>query len=343
MSERAPYAALVGWVERVFERCGMARELARLGAETLVRADARGIATHGVIRVRTYSDKLRSGSLNARPDVRFEAVHGVLHCHADRGLGPAVGNLVVDGTVRHAEETGAAIAVVRDIGHLAALGMLALRGAEAGMVCLVMQATPRVMGLPGTRGGAIGNNPFAFASPVPGGPPLVLDIASAAVAGARIARAARAGEPIPADWALDAEGRPTTDAAAAVHGAQQAMAGHKGIGIAMMVECLAGSLSGVRPPTADSPEGVGAPARTGAFVMTINPRLAAIGDGYAAHVAEWVEIYKTATGEGARYPGERAARMEAECRERGIPLAATTRSDLTKLGDEVGLPFDLVE
>jgi LDH2 family malate/lactate/ureidoglycolate dehydrogenase len=109
----------------------------------------------------------------------------------------------------------------------------------------------------------------------------------------------------------------------------------------MMVECLAGSLSGVRPPTADLPEGVGAPARMGAFVITIDPRLAAIGDGYAAHVAEWVELYKTATGQGARYPAERAARMEAECRERGIPLAAARRSDLAKVGKEIGLPFDL--
>lgn len=339
-THRVPYTALLAWVGDVFQRCGMSTELARLGAETLVRADARGVATHGVIRVKTYSDKLRAGSLHPQPNVRFETVHGVLHCHADRGLGPAVGQLVADAMIERARQIGAIIAVVRDIGHMAALGMYALRTAEAGMVSLVMQATPRVMGLPGTRIGAIGNNPFAFASPVPGKPPLVFDIASAAVARSRIARAARAGEAIPDGWALDAEGRPTTDARAAMDGAQLPMAGHKGIGIAMLVECLAGSLSGIRPPTADSPEGVGAPASTGVFMMTINPRLAAIAD-YAAHLAEWIELYKSATGDGARYPGERAALLEAESLAQGIALADATRSDLIKVGYDIGVPFNL--
>jgi LDH2 family malate/lactate/ureidoglycolate dehydrogenase len=330
---------LVAWVQQVFERCGMEADLARDGAETLVRSDARGIGTHGVIRVQAYSDKLRAGSLKARPEVRFETVHGVLHCHAGRGLGPAVGKLAVDASIDRARETGAVITILRDIGHMAALGIYALRAAEAGMLCLVMQATPRVMGLPGTRVGAIGNNPFAFASPVQEGPPLVFDVASAAVARSRIAGAARAGEPIPEGWALNAQGEPTTDARAAMEGAQLPMAGHKGIGLAMMVECLADSLSGVRPPAPNSPEGVGTPASAGAFMMTINPQLAAIAGGYAAHVAEWIALYKEATGGDARYPGERAAQCEAESRANGIRLAETVRDDLIKIGEDIGPRF----
>ena len=336
-----PYDKLAFWVQEVFRRCGMEEDLARHGAETLVRADARGIGTHGVIRVKAYSEKLKAGSLKARPEVRFETVNGVLHCHAGRGLGPAVGKLAVEASIDRARETGAVITVAREIGHMAALGMYALRAAEAGMLCLVMQATPRVMGLPGTRVGAIGNNPFAFASPVPSGPPLVFDIASAAVARSRIARAADAGEPVPEGWALDAEGQPTTDAKAAMEGAQLPMAGHKGIGIAMMVECLAGSLSGVRPPAPDSPEGVGTPASAGVFMMTINPQLAAIGDGYAGHVDEWIALYKQASGRDARYPGERAAQREAESRANGMPLPPAVFRDLVTIGENIGLHFDL--
>jgi LDH2 family malate/lactate/ureidoglycolate dehydrogenase len=334
------YDTLAAWVQEVFERCGMEAELARHGAETLVQADARGIATHGVIRVKAYSDKLRAGSLTARPEVRFETAHGVLHCHADRGLGPAIGKLAVTASIDRALESGVVITILKDIGHMAALGIYALRAAEAGMLCLVMQATPRVMGLQGTRLGAIGNNPFAFASPVQGGPPLVFDVASSTVARSRIAAAARAGEPIPEGWALDATGAPTTDARAAMQGAQLPMAGYKGIGIAMMVECLAGSLSGVRPPAPHSPEGVGTPASAGAFMMTINPGIAAIAGGYAGHMVEWIALYKDASGETARYPGERAAQREAESRANGIPLADTLRDDLIKIGEDIGPRFD---
>ncbi len=339
-SDRIPCEALAAWSARVFERCGMEAGLARRGADALVRADARGIATHGVIRVKAYSDKLRARALNPRPQPRFELVNGVLHCHADRGLGPALGMLAADVMIGQARQAGAVICVLREIGHMAALGIYALHAAEAGMLCLVMQATPRVMGMPGSRGAAIGNNPFAFASPVPDGPPLVFDIASAAVARSRIVRAARAGEPIPEGWGLDRDGNPTTDAAAALEGAQMPMAGHKGMGIAMMVECLAGSLSGIRPPAPDSPEGVGTPASAGAFMMVINPALAASG-GYGDHVAEWIGHYRRAGGDGARYPGERAAAEEARSRAEGIDLAAPTRADLAAVGRDIGPAFDL--
>ena len=113
---RVAHDKLLAWVQEVFERCGMEADLARHGAETLVRSDARGIATHGVIRVKAYSDKLRAGSLKARPEVRFETAHGVLHCHAGCGLGAAVGKLAVDASIKRARDGGAVITILKDIG-----------------------------------------------------------------------------------------------------------------------------------------------------------------------------------------------------------------------------------
>ena len=334
-----PLQELSDWTTAVFVGCGMEPTLAALGAESLVRAEGRGIATHGLIRVRTYAAKLRAGLLHPRPQINFEDSYGLVQVNADRGLGPAVGMVIADALISRAEATAAATAVIRDIGHLAALGMYALHCAERGMICLVLQATPRVMGMPGSRRGAIGNNPIAFASPMPAGPPLVLDIAAAEVARSRIARAARAGEAIPLGWGLDADGKPTTDAEAALQGAQLPMSGHKGLGIAMMVECLAGSLSGVRPPSPDSAEGVNAPSAAGAFMLVINPRLGAIGNGYFDHIEHWLADYRQASAEGARYPGERAAANEAAARANGVDLAQETLADLERLGAELGVPF----
>ena len=338
---KASLPSLRRWVSAIFARCGMNDHLAALGAENLVRAEARGVSTHGLIRVKIYAGKMLSGELNARPSIRLDGTSGIMQVHADRGLGPAVGMHLVDKCMERASASGSVIAVIGGIGHMAALGIYALRTAEAGMLCLVMQATPRVMGMPGSRGGAIGNNPFAFGSPMPNGPPLVLDIASAAVARSRILRAAREGRAIPEGWGLDADGQPTTDAAMAMQGAQLPMAGYKGLGIAMMVECLAGSLSGIRPPKPNSAVGVNAPASVGAFMLVIDPRRAAIGDGYLAHVADWLHDYRRASGAAARYPGERAAVAEAEAVRDGIELSTERQAELTALGSELGVPFQM--
>lgn len=336
------FAELVDWATVIFVNCGLRERAARQAAEALVRTEARGVPTHGLIRVKQYADKLLSGELNAVPHVTMTEQPGLIQCEADRGLGPAVAPDIVDLAVERATKQPLVAVAVRGIGHLAALGIVALRAAEAGCIALVMQSTPRVMALPGARGPAIGNNPLACASPMPDGPPLVLDIATAVVARSRIAEAARRGEKIPDGWAIDGEGHPTNDATAALAGAQLPMAGHKGLGLAMMVELLAGSLSGERPAEPHHPGGIGAPARVGAFFLVINPRLAAIGDGYLSHIESWLGAFRSAQGERGRYPGEQAAAREQVARRTGLVLPAQTRDSLAAIGDRLGHPFDLV-
>lgn len=336
-----PAAALSDWLGRAFEGCGVERESALGAARVLVRTNARGIDTHGVSRALVYVQKLRTGELNPRPQVRYEERYGVLHCHADAGLGQSVGMAAVDAALSRAQAAGFVPLILHEVGHLAALGMFALRAAEAGMVAFVTQSTPPVMALPGSRGAAIGNNPIAFATSVAGGPPLVFDMAASGVARGNVLAAKREGRPLPEGWAIDEQGRPTTDPEAALRGAMLPMAGHKGIGLAMMVECLAGSLAGAKPPSMTGAKPGSAPSRVGAFLFIANPGLVAERSAYDAHLAGWIATYKKATGAEGRYPGERAAELEQKRMAEGIPLDPSVTAELKQIGELTGVPFDV--
>ena len=293
----------------------------------LVRANLRGVDTHGVSRLRIYARLLRDGVMNPVPDTRIEEAAGILHFRADRGFGQVCGPRAVDAALQWLQGQATCTVVLHDTGHLGALGVLAVQLAEAGILGLVMQNGPPIMALPGAAAAAIGNNPLAFAAPVPDGPPLVVDIATSEVAFGRVIDAVRTKQPLEPGWALDAQGQPTVDAQAALRGGMLTpAAAHKGIGLAMMVEALAGSLSGVRP---EAMSGATLPGGFGGFLYAINPALAA-GGGFAEHVRQWIGTYHAA-GPDMRYPGERAAACEAERERDGVPLPQAVLDELDKL------------
>ncbi len=334
-------AAMGRWLATAFEACGLDADSARSGADVLVRTSTRGIDTHGVSRVLVYVKKLQAGDMNPRPAVQYAETGGVLHCHADGGLGQAVASAAVAKAVSLARQRGFVPVLLREVGHLAALGMYALQAAEAGMLCLIVQATPPLMSLPGSRGAAIGNNPLAFGSPVRDRVPMVFDMAASGVARGSVLAAARDGRPIPSGWAIDSDGNPTTDAARALAGAMLPMAGHKGIGLAMMVECLAGSLTGAAPAAVVGAVPGSAPSRVGAFLFVADPDLIVGRDAYDTHMAVWLRNYSEASGPGGRYPGEGASAVEAERLVQGIPLSAGVIAELREVGVLTGTPFSI--
>lgn len=334
--------ALEDWVTAVFARCGVPQADARQTAAVLVRTNLRGIDTHGVMRVLPYVEKLRSGEVNPNASPRAELRDGVLHVDGDRGLGQVVASFAVERAVEIARSQAVVTSVIRNSGHLAALGLFVLPAAEAGMIAVLCQETPPLMALEGSSGAAIGNNPIAFAAPITGRAPLVFDMATSIVARGNVLQAARDGALIPEGWSIGPDGRPTTDPKVALKGAMLPVAGHKGIGLAMLVQILAGSLSASR--TAESAANFGATSAAGnvsAFLMVINPDRVVGREAFDAHVAQWLGTYMAVSGEEARYPGERASQCEVERRESGIPLGLGAVAELRKVGELVGLGFDL--
>jgi LDH2 family malate/lactate/ureidoglycolate dehydrogenase len=195
------------------------------------------------------------------------------------------------------------------------------------------------MALPGSRQAAIGNNPLSFVAPGGEGKvPLVVDLATSAVAQGKIIEAARSGKPIPEGWAIDPDGQPTTNAAAALRGFLMPASAHKGIGLAFMVEVLAGALTGTRPVKSMTSSGPALPPAFGAFVMVVNPAAFGSREAFDAYLAQSVAIYRK-SGPDARYPGESSAALERERMQNGIVLSDALVRDLQSLGEQCGIPF----
>lgn len=329
------------WMTDAFVRCGLTHDAAAAAARLLVRTSLRGIDTHGVARVPAYIQQLRSGMTRTDATPRTSNRGGFLHCDGDGGLGQLVASCAMEAAVRQARDAAMVACTVSNSGHMGALGLYALQASEQGLIAFICQRTPPIMALPGATARAIGNNPLAYSFPVPGRVPLVFDMASSEVARGRVMAAARTGaSSIPAGWAIDQAGTPTTDPLAALAGAMLPMSGHKGIGLAMLVECLAGSLCGVERD-ADEAALPGGGARASAFLLVINPERVCGREAFERQVEGWIDHYLAASGAGARYPGERQARCEAERLASGLPLDAVLVGQLREAGALVGKPFDL--
>lgn len=322
-------AETVAWARRALIACGMSEEDAGLGASRLVRADMRNVRTHGIALLPAYAESIRQGHMNATPRLTIEDHGDHLLADADNGLGQVAMAKVLDAAVAACAERAIVAVSVRRVGHLGALGSQIVVAAEAGLVGLLVQNTQPLVGLQGSTRPAIGNDPFAFAIPRAGDAPLVFDAAVSAVSLVRIRSAAAAGLPIPADWALDETGAPTTDPSRA--NVLLPFGGYKGIALAMLFETLAGSLSGMRPEAIG-----GIPVDNGAFAMLLNPQRFLPRRSFDAHVADWISTYLAADPE-ARIPGAQAAKSEADCAAAGIAMPASLMSRLDRLAGELGI------
>jgi len=335
--------ALTAWLARVFATCGMPNDDSQLAAEIMARCNARGYETHGVTRVMTYVEKFQSGEINPTPKITFEMRDSVLIVDGNDGLGQVVGPKAMDRAIELARDTAFVPCFIRDGGHLGAIGVFPLRAAEAGMVSVLMQATSPVMALPGSKGRAIGNNPISFATPIPDRDPLIFDMATCVTSRGRVLMANRAGRDIPEGWAIGPDGEPTTNAEQALLGAMLPVGGPKGIGLAMMVECLAGSLSGTFAPAMRGVKpGIGsASMHVGAFLFVANPDRIVGREMFDRHIEGWVTQYLGATTEEGRLPGQRAAATERDRTAHGIPIPPEIIAELREAGEKIGVPFDV--
>ncbi|WP_225984643.1 Ldh family oxidoreductase [Noviherbaspirillum aerium] len=339
-SKRIPAEELMQWSSDAFAACGMSRQDADTGARVLLRTSLRGIDTHGVSRLPVYVEKLCNGEVDPHAQPLIESRHGALHCDGRNGLGQVVASRAMAETIATARATALAACTIRNSGHLAALGMFLLQASEQGMFALLCQKTPPLMALPGSTARAIGNNPIAFSMPVNDGPPMVFDMASSVVARGNVLQAVRDKLPsIPEGWAIGPDGMPTTDPTQALAGAMLPVAGYKGIGLAMLVECLAGSFSGTEPARNLNTGTAGSASDASAFLLVINPELMFGRAAFDAYSSAWLQHYLQASGPFARYPGQRQAACEAERLREGIPLPAALREELRQVGERLGIGF----
>ena len=328
----------------IFAACGLRADHAATVTDVLLHAELRGHASHGLMRVPIYTDRLRRGIVNPAPRIRIERpAPAVLHVDADNGPG-AIGSLAaLEAAIEAARGVGAAVAIVAHSNHNGAGSYYVEKAAAAGCLAIGMTNAPPSMAVHGGKSSAIGTNPIAFAAPVAGGGPLVADLATSVVARGKIIDRARRSEAIPEGWALDAAGRPTTSAIAAEQGVILPMAGPKGSALAIMVEALTGVLAGGRfgASIGSLYADFDRSQDLAHFFLVIALEAADPAGGFAGRLAALLGELKggpVADGVAAiRMPGEPTAE-KAQLLESGeIRLAANVANDLVRTAQALGV------
>ena len=316
-------------------RSGASEPMAEATARALASAEREGIASHGASRIPQYCGHLRNGRAkgSAVPAVARDS-HAACVVDARGGLAFEACQLAGREAVRRAREYGVAFVAVTNSNHFGVAAYHLEQIARAGQVGIAMGNSPAAMPAWGGKRALFGTNPIAAVFPRRSQPPLSIDLSLSAVARGKIMVAARDGKPIPEGWAIDAQGRPTTDAKAALEGSMLPAGGVKGAMLALTVELLVCALSGAafgfESDSFFTEEG--RPTRIGQAFIAIDPKAFAGDEVYL----ERVETLVAAMTEdpAVRLPGERRARNNEQAAREGLSVPAELLARIRTLAGE---------
>lgn len=321
-------------VTDIFIDCGMSNADASLLADSLVAADIRGIHSHGVLRVPDYVKKLREHGVDPRGRPSVVKDNGAaLVIDGGNSMGQIGSHYAMHQAIERARQVNVAVAAVRGSNHCGAMFYYTLQAVQAGMIGIAMTNALPTMAPWGGMDKIVGINPLSVAIPAAEEPPVLLDAAFSYSSHGKIRIYHQKGAPIPATWAFDPEGRPTTDAAQAIEGLLQPIGEYKGVGFAIVFGLLASLLSGAAYGTelgnmVDGPK----PGLDGHLFLALNIAAFEQPERFRARVDAAVrQIRNSRRMEGVEKlyaPGELEAEIEARYRRDGIPLNEDTLSKL---------------
>lgn len=335
-------------VQRVFEHCGMSAVDAALLADSLVFADLSGVHSHGVLRVPEYVKKLTGAGVDSkgRPAVVRDSA-ACLVVDGGNSMGQIGAAFAMTEAIQRAYTFGLSAAAIRGSNHCGAMAYFARMALPHNMIGI---ATTNALPTMAPWGGAeriLGINPLAVAIPAGVQEPIVYDAAFSGSSHGKIRIYQQKGLQLPAGWALDRAGRPTTDPAVAIDGLLAPIGGFKGAGLAMIMGILSSMLSGAAYG-AELGDLVNGPAagQDGHFVLALRVDAFTEPATFTARVdaaIEQIHNCRLAPGFERTYaPGELEAQNRANYRRDGIPLNAITLADLARAGSQFGLNADFL-
>jgi L-2-hydroxycarboxylate dehydrogenase (NAD+) len=338
--------ALRATTTAIFEGLDLPPKDAAVVADALIEADLLGVSSHGVSNyiLSIYVPGLREGTITARPileTVHETPVSAVLD--GGGGMGHVVGRRAMDMAIAKARDTGIGLVAVRGSRHYGMAGYYALQATQHDMLGLSLTNSDQLVLPTFGREARLGTNPISVA--VPGGSeaPFLLDMATSTVPLGKVMLAERAGEAIPEGWATDAEARATTDAGVAAQarrlvalGGTHALGGHKGYGLAALVNVFCGVLAGAG---GGNVEGLG--GSVGHFFGAMRVDLFQTPEAFRSDMDDFLRYLRdTPSAEGEPeviYPGVKEARAREDRLQKGIPLHATVVATLRELCAELGV------
>ncbi|MBL9138442.1 MAG: Ldh family oxidoreductase [Verrucomicrobiales bacterium] len=327
-------------------RAGMKDTDARLSAEVLVLADSWGIFTHGIKNLPGYLRRIDAGGIrrDGQPRVIAEGPAWAIVDGA-QSLGMVGSVFAMDLALAKARSAGFGYVGLGNSCHFGAAGCYAVRAAHDGMLGWAMANDTPTVTAPGARGAVLGSNPFAFAAPVEGEDPLLLDFATSTVAGGKLFAAAAEGRKVPEGWVVDDAGRPTTDPSVwPKAGALTPMAGHKGYGIALMIEVLSAVVT-QGPAMAEvlswSFADPSLPTGHSAAFLAMNVRAMPGGEALGRRLAEMARriraLPKAPEGGRILLPGEREWAFRKRALREGLELPGDVAHAVDRLRERCGI------
>ncbi|OGQ81280.1 MAG: malate dehydrogenase [Deltaproteobacteria bacterium RIFCSPLOWO2_12_FULL_60_19] len=345
---------------KVFAYFGVPSADARQAADVLAKSDLRGIDSHGVARLHTYFDMLALGKINPKPKITIiREKLSVASVDGDNGLGLVVGPKANEIAMEKAEQYGSGWVSVCHTNHFGIAGYYPLKALERDLIGWAMTNTTKLVAPLWGAERMLGTNPIAIAFPGYKEPPIVIDMATSAVAYGKIEMALRKKEKIPRGWIVDKEGRMTTEPQDMIDGGAQLplgsereLGGHKGYALAAMVDIMCCVLSGANwgpfaPPFALRQE---IPTRSvGKGIGHLFGAMRIDGfidkDEFKKQIDEWIRVFrKTRPAPGTNgplIPGDPEREAEAIRGKEGIPLLKPVVDELLDISKKTGIPFEI--
>ncbi len=318
-------------VAAALTRAGASAAMADATARALVAAEMAGLGGHGLSRVQLYAQHVKEGRASGTAEPRIAHEKGAA-CLVDAqgGLAYLAMELATKEALRRAREFGVAYCGVTRSHHCGAMDFHLAPLAAAGLIGIGFTTSPAAINAWGGKKPLFGTNPVAAVFPRKGHAPLIIDLSLTEVARGKIMVAAKDGKPIPLGWALDADGKPTTDAKAALTGSMAAIGGVKGVLLALMVELLCCALTGAQFGFEnDSFFEPGRPASIGHALLAIDPGALAGSSAYEERIETLIAAMLE--DEGVRLPGERRHKLVADARASGIAVPDALLKQLREL------------
>lgn len=347
---------LKDFTRKLFTGAGLSSVDAEVVAEVLVTADLMGVSSHGVQRVKRYVDGLLKCCVNPRPRVRLLKDGGaVALLDADGGLGHPVGVKAMETAIEKAKTFGVSLVLVRNSQHYGIAGYYALKAVEKGLIGMSVTNSEKLVAYVNTTSRVLGTNPIAVGVPRPRPPPILFDAATAVIPVGRIELYAKLGKAVREGWVLGQDGSLLSGDADKVlneikngraailplGGLGEEFGGHKGSGLAFIVDVVAGVLSGaawgmhVGYTTGEKP------ANVGHAFAAINVEFFMPMQEFHSRVEKYVEEIKSLPkhpkADRIWLPGEKAWYTMQTRLKIGVPLHRNVCKELNQIASDVGV------
>ena len=343
MTKNAHIKDLKVMVVDALKRLNISEEHAGIVADVLIEADLRGLESHGVARLDIYAQRIKAGLINTKPQIKIvNESAGMALVDGDNGMGQVTAKYAMDKCIEKAKTNGISIVGIRNTNHFGIGAYYAMMALKHGLIGFASTNASPLMAPFGGSQAMLGTNPFSVAVPAGKQAPIVLDMATSLVARGKL-RLPKEKVKDPIDWALDKDGNPTDDPATALKGTLLPVGGPKGYGMAVLVDIMAGLLTGAAfGPNIGSLFGdFTKPQNTGNVLMAIDVEKFMPRTEFESRMDEYIlNIKNSKPAKGFKeifLPGEIEHNKTLERRQNGIPLSPQVQAQLEKLLLSLGL------